>query len=282
MKYLSFAQSKRQHQYFNLPGEFKSRLPQEMVFPNMTSARADEIYLNDEGLVFDLEEESKVVDNEKFNKFAKYLIFISYWYINKKPYIGVICHKNPKKDWEYYEYAPSLFIKLHYIYFPQDVLRDKYENLINKVKYKETLTEMESLDIAFIARFTSKKDADKVVESLCEIFKNSIIPDKILKLDIKVILSGMILKHITSRNKQEKLMRMIGMRKIENELDELIYEQYGDELDAKDKEIEDRDRIIKSKDNQLKSYQNLIKKLDTFDDLNPEARKIINSLLLLK
>ena len=172
-----------------------------------------------------------------------------------------------------------------------------HENLINKVEHKETLTEMESLDIAFIARFTPKKDAPKVLESLCEIFKKSIITDKVLKLDVRVILSGMVLKHITSKNKQEKLMRMIGMRKIENELDELVYEQYGDELDAKDKQLEESAKIIKSKDNQLKSkddqlkskddqlksYQKLIKKLDDFDDLNtPEARKIINSLMLLK
>lgn len=156
---------------------------------------------------------------------------------------------------------------------------------------------MESLDIAFIARFTSKNDAPKVVEGLCEIFKNSIIPDKVLKLDVRVILSGMVLKHIIIKNKQKKLMRMIGMRKIENELDELVYEQYGDELDAKDKEIDaknkelkDSAKIIKSKDNQLKSkddklksYQKLIKKLDNIDDLNnPEARNIINSLMLLK
>lgn len=48
----------------------------------MTSARADEAYLNDEDLVFDLEEESDIIDDKKFNKFAKYLIFISYWHIN--------------------------------------------------------------------------------------------------------------------------------------------------------------------------------------------------------
>lgn len=142
-----------------------------------------------------------------------------------------------------------------------------------------------------------KKDAPKVLENLCKIFKNSIIPDKILKPDVRVILSGMVLKHVTSKRKQEKLMKMIGMRKIENELDELAYEQYGDQLDAKDKEIEAKNKelkenvkLIKSKDNQLKSkedqlksYQKLIKKLDDFDDLNnPEAHKIINSLMLLK
>ena len=97
MKYLSFAQSKRQHQYLNLSGKFKSQLPQEMVFPDMTSSRADEVYMNDEDLVFDLEEESGTINDETFNKFTKYLIFLSYWNINKKHIIGVICHENPKK-----------------------------------------------------------------------------------------------------------------------------------------------------------------------------------------
>ena len=49
------------------------------------------------------------------------------------------------------------------------------------------------------------------------------------------------------------------MRKIENELDELVYEEYGEELDAKDKEIEDHKKIIKTKDEEIKSYKNLIK-----------------------
>ena len=73
------------------------------------------------------------------------------------------------------------------------------------------------------------------------------------------------------------------MRKIENELDELVYEEYCEELDANDKEIEDHKKIIKTKDEEIKSYKNLIKKLKKFDDLNnPEARKIINTLMLLK
>ena len=52
---------------------------------------------------------------------------------------------------------------------------------------------------------------------------------------------------------------IIGMRKIENKLDELVYEEYGEELDAKDKEIEDHKKIIKTKDEEIKSYKNLIK-----------------------
>ena len=43
MKYLSLAQTKRQHQYLGLPGEFKTRVPTEIVYPDMTLGRADEL-----------------------------------------------------------------------------------------------------------------------------------------------------------------------------------------------------------------------------------------------
>ena len=127
----------------------------------------------------------------------------------------------------------------------------------------------------------------------------------------------MILKHIESEKKQYRLMEMIGMRKIKNELDELVYEEYGDKLDEKDQEIENKEKTIitqaktiktknnelktknnelKNKDNEIKSkdeqinnlnqtnhnYRKLIEKLNKFDDLNTsEARKILDSLMLL-
>ena len=86
------------------------------------------------------------------------------------------------------------------------------------------------------------------------------------------------------------------MQKIENELDELIYEQYGDKLDAKDKEIEimhkkmetktkeieTKNRKIETLNKEIESIKKLINKLHAFDDFNsPEARKIINSLMFL-
>nr|WP_294999842.1 hypothetical protein [uncultured Methanobrevibacter sp.] len=290
MKYMNFAQSRRKHQYLGLPGNFKSRVPQEMIFTDMTSARADELYYNDENLLIDLEEESDYISTKTLEKFSKYSIFNSYWHIKRKLYLAVICHKTPKNRTECFEYAPSVYIHVHYIHLKQDELWKKYENVINKVKHKETLTDTEALDIAFTSKFISKRHAPSVVEKLCEAFKDAKIEDKHLKLDVRVILSGMILKHIKSEIKQNRLMEMIGMRNIENELDELVYEQYGDKLDAKDKEIENKNTIIKNnekeiktKDNTIEKYAKLIKKLQAFDDFNtPEARKIINALILLK
>ncbi len=296
LKYMSFAQSKRQHQYLNLPGEYDVRLPQEMVFTDMTSARGDEIYYNNEDLLIDLEEESEYISPKTLEKFSKYAIFICYWYLKRKLYLAVICHKNPKKESECFEYAPSLYIKVHYIYFEEDSLWEKYENIINKVEHNETLTDTEALDIAFTSKFISKKDAPEVIEKLCEAFRDAQIEDKGLRLDVKVILGGMILKHVQNQSKQKRLMEVIGMREIKNELDELLYEEYGDKLDAKDKEINNlkksNEKYKRSNQEYKKSnqeykksnekYKKQIEKLNELDDLNtPEARKILSSLKLL-
>lgn len=65
------------------------------------------------------------------------------------------------------------------------------------------------------------------------------------------------------------------MRQFESELQKLVYDEYGDELDKKDQEI-------KEKDQEIKEYKNKAKQLNQIENLNsPEARKIIQSMLLL-
>ncbi|WP_295113884.1 hypothetical protein [uncultured Methanobrevibacter sp.] len=170
IKYLALVQSKRQHQYLGLPGNFKIRLPQEIVFPNFEIGRVDECYLTDENMLIILEEESGDITENVLKKFAKYVIFESYRYY-KLLYLVAVCHKNPKNEFELYEYAPSMFIKVFYHYFSQDEIWCKYENVIIKVKQKEKLTEMESLDIVFVSKFISKRYAPSVIENLIEIFQ---------------------------------------------------------------------------------------------------------------
>ena len=217
MKYLSLAQTKRQHQYLGLPGEFKTRVPTEIVYPDMTLGRADELYYTNEQLLIDLEEESDYITEETLIKFAKYLIFEGYMYTNNL-YLAVICQKDPKKEFEEYQVSPSLSINVHYIHISQDKLWAKYENIINKVTQKERLTDSEALDIAFVSKFISSKYAPEIIESLARLFKNVLIEDTALKLDIGAILGGMILKRITNTEKQNQLLRRINMRHIEKEI----------------------------------------------------------------
>ena len=287
MKYKTLAQSSRQHQYLGLPGNYMRRLPQEIAFPNLKVGRADEFYLTDNGLIIDLEEESDIITFKTLDKFSKYAIFASYRY-NGKIYLAVLCHKDPKKDFEYFEYAPSLFIKVHYIYFSHEELWMKYENIINKVRQNIRLTEMEALDMAFVAKFISKKHAPMIVDSLANIFNDAIIDDELLKIDVGVILGGMIQKHFTGA-KQNRLMEIINMKQIEDDFTKFLYEEFGDELYKKDEEIESQAQEIKSKEDEINKlnknnneYKTKLKQLSQIKDLNtPEARNIINSLILL-
>jgi hypothetical protein len=294
MKYKSMTQTKRQHEYLGLPGRFKLRFPQEVVFPDMDTGRMDELYLNDEDILIDLEEESEPLGPRTFRKYNKYNKFVRYIY-NKEPYHAAICHENPKKEHICYKAGPSNYIKIHCIHISQDELWKRYEKVIRKVEQKEELTDKEALDIAFISKFIDAPHRQLVIDSMTESFQDAIIKDEKLKMDVAVILDAMISKHIPSEVKQEELRERINMRQYRDEMQKIIYEEFGDELHEKDRIIEEKDKELQTQKQEAektkqeaekakqknKEYKNKIKQLNKIENLTPEARKIINSLMLL-
>lgn len=128
MKYITLKQCRRQHYYLGLPGEYEARQPQEIVFKNMDIGRVDELYTTKEGLIINIEEESEIITNKTRAKYGKYAIFAECNY-SKKYYLAVICHKDPKRKTELFEKSPSIYIKIHYYYFPDKELWEKYENI---------------------------------------------------------------------------------------------------------------------------------------------------------
>ncbi|WP_410319301.1 hypothetical protein [Methanobrevibacter sp.] len=142
-------------------------------------------------------------------------------------------------------------------------------------------------------------------------FNNAIINDKVLKMDVGVILGAMVLKHVNNIKKQNKLLRDLKMGQFESELHELVYDEFGDVLDKKDEEIEAKDKELGQKVKELgqkdkelgqkvkelgqknkeieelsksnMEYKAKIKQLLKLEDLNsPEAKKILNSLIVGK
>lgn len=295
MKYKSLILNKHQHRYLKLPGEFEARYPQEIVFPNMDAGRADEFYSTVEGLMINLEEESGDITEKVLEKISNYVVFADFMY-SKKPYSVIICHKDPKKLFEYYERSPSIIIKVHYIYIPQEILWIKYENLIKKIEQKVELSINESLDIAFIPKFISKENGQYVTESLAKAFKSVKLNKKILKRDIGVLLGAMILKHFEDEEKINELMEDINMKQIENEIKIIAREEYKEEFDKiekeklelknENKELINKNGELETKNGELETkngeYKRRIKQLKEMKDLNtPEAKKIINSLIML-
>ena len=272
MKYQSLILSRHQHQYLGLPGTFEARYPQEIVFPNMEAGRADEFYSTVEGLLIDLEEESGDITDKVLEKVGKYVIFGAFMY-SKRPYAAIICHKDPKKEFEYFKLSPSLFLKVHYIYIPQDALWMKYENLIKKIEQKQQLTVEETLDIAFVAKFISKEYGQFITESLAKSFRYAKLNEEIPKRDIGVLLGAMILKHFDDNKKIDELMEVIDMKQINEDIRIITREEFADEFEK----IEKEKREIKNENIKLKEG---IKQVAEKKNLDPESKKILNSLII--
>ena len=201
---------------------------------------------------------------------------------SKRPYSAIICHKDPGKFFEYYERSPSIIIKVHYIYIPQEPLWRKYENLIKKIEQKKQLSIDETLDIAFVPKFISKEKGKFITESLSKAFKYAKIHETIVKRDIGVLLGAMILKHFDNTDKINELMEDIGMKQIENEIKIIAREEFKEELE----EVEKENSKLKLENGNLKNengaYKKGIEQLKEMEDLNtPEAKNIINSLMML-
>ena len=151
----------------------------------------------------------------------------------------------------------------------------KYENVINKVKQKQILTDTEAMDLAFICKFISSKKAPKVIETITYIFKDAKIPDKKLKIDMGAIICAMISKRITSHKKIKELLDVINVKEIDDEMTKIVYEEFGDILKQKDDEI-------KSKDDEINSYKSKIDQLKKIGYLKSnDAQKIIQSMILM-
>ena len=85
------------------------------------------------------------------------------------------------------------------------------------------------------------------------------------------------------------------MRQIKTDIEKLVYDEFGDELDAKDKEIEEKNKKLETKDKEIKTkdkkinelnqtntnYKNKVKELNNLKDLSPKAKQIIQSMMLI-
>ena len=124
------------------------------------------------------------------------------------------------------------------------------------------------------------------------------MPDKELKRDIAVILETMILTNINDETEQIKLMEAMNMDVYRDDMQEIVYSVYGEELNKKDEEIKkmaqditekekslvEKDKDIAEKDKQInemkKGFNEKIEEINALKDIPADTKKIINSILL--
>ncbi len=166
-----------------------------------------------------------------------------------------------------------------------------YDKVINKVEQNIQLSEREALHIAFITKYISKRHAESVTKSLARAFQRANIPDYELKRDIAFILQTMILANVSNETEQDQLMDVIEMNIYRDDMQELVYSEYGDELDKKDQEIAAKDKDLAKKDQDLAAkdkeleliknkYAEKIEEINAREDIPLETKKLINSIAL--
>jgi len=285
---------KRMHEYLGLPGTYHRRYPTEVVLRTMATGRMDELYSTKEGMLINLEEESDVVTEKTLAKLGKYKTFASFIY-GKPLYTGVICLKNPKNFPKEYEISPTDIIRPKYYYFSQEKLWKNYDAVINKVEHNIELSEKEALHIAFVPKYISKKYSEYVTKSFSKLFKHAKISDKELKRDIAFILMSMILSNISDKTEQDQLLEEIDMDAYRDDIEEIVYSRYGDnlervkaenkkELAKKDEEIAENKKELAKKDEEITklktNFAKLIEEINAQNDIPSKTKKLLISTLL--
>ena len=274
---------KKMHEYLGLPWTYHRRYPTEVVLRTMATGRMDELYSTKEGMLINLKEESDVVTEKTLAKLGKYKTFASFTY-GMPLYTGVICLKNPKNFPKEYEISPTDIIRPKYYYFSQEKLWKNYDTVINKVEHNIELSEKEALHIAFVPKYISKKYSEYVTKSFSKLFKHAKIPDEKLKRDIAFILMTMILSNIDDETEQNQLLEEIDMDTYRDDMEEIVYSRYGDELNEKDEEIAENKKKLAEKDEEITklktNFAKLIEEINARKDIPSKTKKLLISTVL--
>ena len=157
------------------------------------------------------------------------------------------------------------------------------------------------MDIAFVAKFISKEYGQFITESLAKSFRYAKLNEEIPKRDIGVLLGAMILKHFDDNKKIDELMEVIDMKQINEEIRIITREEFADEFEKiekekremknenieiknENKEIKNENKEIKNENKEIKN-ENIklkegIKQVAEKKNLDPESKKILNSLII--
>ena len=278
---------KKMHEYLDLPGTYHRRYPTEVVLRTMATGRMDELYSTKEGMLINLKEESEKKKKKTLAKLGKYKTFASFIY-GMPLYTGVICLKNPKNFPKEYEISPTDIIRPKYYYFSQEKLWKNYDTIINKVEHNIELSEKEALHIAFVPKYISKKYSEYVTKSFSKLFKHAKIPDEKLKRDIAFILMTMILSNIDDETEQDQLLEAIDMDAYRDDMEEIVYSRYGDELERvkaeNKKELAKKDKELAEKNKEITrlktNFAKAIEEINARKDIPSKTKKLLISTVL--
>ena len=219
-----------------------------------------------EDLIINLEHQSSKVSRNKIKIINMYTVLASYFL--SKPAISIVLTDvdSYNKSIKEYKAEDRLIHKQEYFYFTLDEIDEKMNNLREKHDLNLTLSDMESMDLAFLPIMVPKRMRKEITKELVILFHDLKIEDETLVPLISQVLNLMIYHFFTG----DELIELKGMI-------EMGFKESSDKiLDARTNEFND---LRKERDDALTTAQ---KANQERDDAISTAKHLTEAFDILK
>ena len=185
--------------YLNLPGNYVKRHDKEFIGVTGTKYQLDSLFQSIcknedifEDLIINLEHQSSHVSWDKLKNINMYSVLASYFFAHPTVSIVLTDVDSYDKSMKEYRIEDDIVHKPRYIYFSIDEINEKIKNLNEKHDLNETLSDMESMDLAFLPIMVPEHMRKEIVEKLANLFKDLKIENEIIVAIISQVLNLMI------------------------------------------------------------------------------------------
>ena len=282
------------HRYLKLPGNYEYSCQTTILTRDMrkldmdwllyVTADNERLFQN---ILINVEQQTTPTNTEKMEDIAEYRDYSKTLY--GLPVLSVILTTiDPKTSLEYIEITESDILKPIYIYFSPEEVKERLNNLKNKVENNEKLNEDETLDIAFLPMFVEPAKGKWITDEVCRIYREASFENELLRNDISHIIEVMINKYFENPKQKDELLKMTIDEIRDQAINELLkperkqIQELNEKLEKNNKELEKNNKELEKNNKELNdlknNIQNAINSIENTKE-NENTLQILNSLL---
>jgi len=276
------------HNYLKLPGNYEYSCQTTILTRDMRKLEMDWLlYVTADNeklfqnILINVEQQSTPTKIEKMEDIVEYRDYSKTLY--GLPVLTVILTTaDPEKSIECYEITESDILKPIYIYFSWNEIKERLNNLKNKVRNNEKLNEDETLDIAFLPMLVEDGKGKYVTDELCNVYRNAEFENELLKNDISHILEVWINKYFKNPKEKEEMLKMTIDEIRDNAINELLKpeREENEKLKTKNEKLENKNEKLETEKEMIKD--NIKDAIELINKKEDPAKiiQLLNSLIV--
>jgi len=276
--------------YLNLPGKYDLLCKNNFIGTNLKEYCLDSVLhsmhgkgLEAESFLINLEHQSTHVTLGKLKTMNMYSVHASYYFAHPVVSLVLTDVDSYNRSVKEYKIDEDIVFKPRYIYFSLEEINEKLANLKKKHDLKETLSDMEAMDVAFLPIIAPRHMRKEIAKNLVKLSHELKIENE--RIDCLIVnVMTFLLKYYFEG---EELIELTGMMKMGFEeavdklfngrLNELNHELYQSHelLEMSNKE---RDTAVSNAKQANKEREKALKQANKERDNAKMAHKKVNQL----